>query len=60
MKACMAKNHERRFIFEGWDNYTSFEKEYIIKVKEALMEQYGNDMTVLKDFGPRMPESVVT
>lgn len=24
------------------------------------MEQYGNDMTVLKDFGPRMPESVVT
>ena len=29
-------------------------------MKEALLEQYGNDMKVLKDFGPRMPESIVT
>ena len=53
------KGYRRRFIYQGWNNYTEFEKESIQLVKQTLKEKYGIDLSVKKDFGPRNQDSVL-
>lgn len=39
-------------LYEGWDNYTQFEKEFIQKVIEEMKKKHNIDLTVYKEFGP--------
>lgn len=45
------KGYLRRYLFEGWNNYTEFEKEGIKRIKEILLDQYGIDMDKKVPFG---------
>ena len=47
------KGYKRRFIFEGYDNYTEFEKKNIQLVKNKFKEMYNIDLERIKTFGPR-------
>jgi len=40
MKSVKSKGYRRRFIFEGWDNYTEFEKESIATIRRLMKEEY--------------------
>ena len=42
------KGYKRRYIFEGWNNYTQFEREFILQVKQGLKEKYGLDLFLEK------------
>lgn len=44
---------KRRYIYEGWNNWSQFEKDYIQKVKQEIKKQYKIDLDVKKDYGPR-------
>lgn len=54
-----SKSYQRRFIFEGWNNYTEFEKKMIEELRKKMQETYGMDMYGRKEFGPRTPDSYV-
>lgn len=56
MASVKAKGYRRRFIFNGWDNFTDFEKEQIEKLKQIMLEEHGVDMNGKKEFGPRTPD----
>ena len=52
------KKYKRRVIFDGWNNYTSFEKEMIAEVKSTLKNQTGIDLSQYKNFGPRVKDNI--
>lgn len=53
------KNYQRRFIFEGWSNYTDFEKDMIQQLRDNMMNEYQIDLDARKEFGPRTADSYV-
>lgn len=52
------KGYKRRTIFDGWNNFTEFEKEWIEKVKDELLSKYGINLAGYKAFGPRVPNGI--
>lgn len=54
-----SKGYKRRFIFEGWNNYTEFEWQMINEVKQKMKQLYNCDMESRKEFGPRTADSYV-
>lgn len=45
-------------LYEGWDNYTPFEKEFIQKVIKEMKNKHNIDLTKFKEFGPRTKNAV--
>ena len=43
----------RRFIYDGWDNYTEYEKKMIQDVKITMNKKNKIDLDQIKDFGPK-------
>ena len=43
----------RRWFYEGWNNFTDFEKQFIQDVKKELVKTYGVDFNNKVGFGPR-------
>ena len=58
-KQSFQKGFKRRYIFEGWDNYTDFEKKVLQDVKDELLNKHGIDLGKNKAYGPRTEDSVV-
>lgn len=59
LEATKKKRYRRRYIFQGWDNYTDFEKEQIELLKKIMKEQHKVDLEGHKEFGPRTADSYV-
>ena len=59
MEQVKGKGYKRRFIFEGWNNYTDFEIEKIREFKVKMKLLHNIDMESRKDFGPRTDNSYV-
>ena len=53
LESIKQKGYKRRYIYEGWNNYTKFEIDFIKKVKETLRNEHNIDITKYKSFGPR-------
>lgn len=54
------KGKARRFIFEGWNNLTTFEKQQISLIKSKLKYDYNVDIIQKsKEFGPRAQDCTV-
>ena len=54
------KGYKRRYIFDGWSNWTPFEIDFIDKVKLTFKERYGLDLNHEKNsYGPREHEGRV-
>ena len=51
--------HHRRYLYQGWDNWTEIEKQWIADVKQLMLEEHGIDLTRQKPFGPRWPGGAV-
>ena len=47
------KKGMRRWIFEGWNNWTDFEKQQIQIVKDTMKSEHNIDFDTVKNFGPR-------
>lgn len=47
----MMKGYKRRTIFDGWNNFTEFEKEWIEKVKVELHDKHGIVLGFRKPYG---------
>jgi hypothetical protein len=54
------KGYKKRAIYRGYSNWTDLEKEMMVKVKDELRKNHNVDLDVIKPFGPRMPNSIVT
>jgi len=52
------KGFKRRYIFEGWNNYTEFELKVLQQVKDELKSKHGIDLDKPKDYGPRDESSM--
>lgn len=59
LAACKKKGYRRRYIFEGWDNWTDFEKNQIAILKQILKKDYDISLDHPKELGPRTPDSYV-
>jgi hypothetical protein len=53
------KTYKRRYLYDGWNNWTDFEKESVEKVKQMLLEKKGIDVSLKKDYGPRTQDGFV-
>ena len=36
---------QRRYLYQGWDNWTDIEKQWIADVKQLMLEEKGIDLT---------------
>jgi len=52
------KKGMRRWIFEGWNNWSDFEKAKIQIVKDELLKAHGIEFNTVKDFGPRFASKI--
>ena len=43
----------RRFIYQGYNNYTELEKEWILMIKEEMQQKHNIDLDKKKAYGPR-------
>jgi len=50
------KGFQRRWVFEGWDNYTDFEKSYAQEIKDIMKDKYAIDVDIKKEYGPKDPK----
>lgn len=51
------KQYKRRFIFEGWSNYTDFENQMILDFRQFMKDKHKMDLDSNKEFGPRTADS---
>lgn len=52
------KGYKRRFIFDGYDNYTPYEKEFLVQVKEEMFKRHDIEMDKFKPLGPRTEDGI--
>ena len=59
LESTRLKTYKRRHFYDGWNNYTPFEKSFIQQVKNQIKQDYGIDLDKLKDYGPRAENGIV-
>ena len=59
LKETKVKGYKRRFIFDSYDNYTPYEKEFLVGLKQEMFKRHGIEMDKFKPLGPRIEDGIV-
>ncbi len=59
LKETKVKGYKRRFIFDSYDNYTPYEKEFLADLKKEMFKRHGIEMDKFKPFGPINEDGII-
>ncbi len=59
LKETKLKGYKRRFIFDSYDNYTPYEKEFLADLKKEMFKRHGIEMDKFKPFGPINEDGII-